>query len=404
MSSPSFHIDHNVYILGAGFSKEAGLPVLSDFLQVMRESRVSGELSSEENEAIDAILHFRRYASMAAAQTHIDLNNLEDLLSLAAAVPPDSSQERSGSLADLSVAIGAVLDYRQRIYSNNSKSMIRIQAPIGIISKNIPKWEPCEIARIPEDEVSPTHMKIPICDMYLAVMTGFLAEKAGQQNTIITFNYDTLIEDAFTRMGLPFTYGFSPADALCSLQLPGTLPMKWLEAKTDTIPQVLKLHGSINWAEEEQLLSLQDPNVTPEPLKPLVYNDFKSLRAAQRWPMLEPPTWRKSQNDILRLSWNAAVNRLKTATRIIIMGYSCPLTDPHFRFLLAAGLLDNISLAKVWVVNKDIEAFNRVQNMLSGERSGVPVQHIGQISQIFSNIGLLEDIGRKPRCWTAPPG
>lgn len=403
MSSPPFHINHNVYILGAGFGKEAGLPVLSDFLHVMRESRVSGNLSPEENDAIDAILHFRRLASMAAAQTQIDLNNLEDLLSLAAALPPDPTKAEGESLADLPIAIGSILNYRQKIYSENG-SRIRIQAPADVISKSIPQWKPISTTRIPDKEIAPSHVEVPICDMYLAVMTGFLEEKTGQKNTIITFNYDTLIEDAFTRMDLQFTYGFHPVDALCSLELPKTLPMKWLEPGTEAFPQVLKLHGSINWAEDDRPSHPQDSNSTPQPLKPLVYDHFSALRAAKRWPMIEPPTWRKSQNDILRLSWNAAVNNLKTATRIIIMGYSSPTTDPHFRFLLAAGLLDNISLTKVWVVNKDIEVFNRVQNMLSGERSGVPVQHVGQISQMFSSIGLLEEIGRRPKCWTNPPG
>ncbi len=404
MSSPPFHVNHNVYILGAGFSKEAGLPVLSDFLQVMRETRATGGLSPEENTAIDAILHFRRYASMAAAQTHIDLNNLEDLLSLAAAVPPDPSQTQGGSLSDLSIAIGAVLEHRQRIYAK-SGSKYTIQAPTSVLTKNISKWELSASGKKYGHGVTPTHAKVPAMDMYLAIMTSFLGGKDGQKNTLITFNYDTLIEEAFTRMGISFTYGLHPLYALCSMELPETLPMKWLGDATDDVPQLLKLHGSINWAEEDRSpITLEsDVNRAHQPTKPFVYDDFKSLRKSERWPMIEPPTWRKNQNDILRLSWNEAVNQLKTATRIIIMGYSCPETDPHFRFLLAAGLLENIALTKVWVVNPDMEAFKRVQSMLSGERSGVPVQHVGQISQMLANIGSLEEIGRRPLCWTGPP-
>ena len=33
------HNDHNVYILGAGFSAQAGLPLITDFMNRMRDAR-----------------------------------------------------------------------------------------------------------------------------------------------------------------------------------------------------------------------------------------------------------------------------------------------------------------------------------------------------------------------------
>lgn len=36
--SPKVHNDHNVYILGAGFSVEAGYPVIKDFMNQMRDA------------------------------------------------------------------------------------------------------------------------------------------------------------------------------------------------------------------------------------------------------------------------------------------------------------------------------------------------------------------------------
>lgn len=68
-------------------------------------------------------------------------------------------------------------------------------------------------------------------------------------------------------------------------------------------------------------------------------------------PLLVPPTWRKDIGVDLSATWQAAVTALRTATRIVMLGYSVPPTDQHLKFLLAAGLQDNISLRKVFFVN-----------------------------------------------------
>ena len=70
-------------------------------------------------------------------------------------------------------------------------------------------------------------------------------------------------------------------------------------------------------------------------------------------PILVAPTWQKSLGGYLSAVWREAVSALRTATRVIILGYSMPQTDQHFRYLMAAGLQDNISLRKVLIVNND---------------------------------------------------
>jgi hypothetical protein len=69
--------------------------------------------------------------------------------------------------------------------------------------------------------------------------------------------------------------------------------------------------------------------------------------------MLVAPTWQKSLGGYLSAVWGEAVSALRTATRVVIMGYSVPQTDQHFRYLLAAGLQGNISLRTVIIVNRD---------------------------------------------------
>jgi hypothetical protein len=77
--------DHNVYILGAGFSAEGGLPVVSGFLQRMRDSHpwLVSKGRTKEAEAVQRLLEFRLEATSASYWTKIDLENIEELFSLA---------------------------------------------------------------------------------------------------------------------------------------------------------------------------------------------------------------------------------------------------------------------------------------------------------------------------------
>src|SRR5216683_1265036 len=101
------HNDNNVYILGAGFSAEAGLPVISSFLPRMRDAvdwlDTYGRVA--EREAIERVLDFRHEAAAAGYRINIDLDNIEHLFSLADAKPGTASAE------DIRLAIAATIDF-----------------------------------------------------------------------------------------------------------------------------------------------------------------------------------------------------------------------------------------------------------------------------------------------------
>ena len=66
--------DHNVYVIGAGFSKDAGLPVVDEFFNRTRDSVqwLKDNHFMSEAEAVQRVLHFRLQA--AAAALRVDLN------------------------------------------------------------------------------------------------------------------------------------------------------------------------------------------------------------------------------------------------------------------------------------------------------------------------------------------
>src|SRR5882672_4718704 len=105
----------------------------------------------------------------------------------------------------------------------------------------------------------------------------------------------------------------------------------------------LKLHGSVNWAAPHESTKLR------------IYGNYQELLAAKRQVLLVPPTWRKTFSGAISQVWDTAVRALTNATRIVIIGFSIPPTDIHFKYLLAAGLQENISLRKIYCVNTDPE-------------------------------------------------
>src|SRR5580692_8277985 len=69
--------------------------------------------------------------------------------------------------------------------------------------------------------------------------------------------------------------------------------------------------------------------------------------------LLVPPSWDKSEySRIMQPVWKKAVDALKAATRICVIGYSMPETDAFFKFLLALGLAENDRLYKLIVVDR----------------------------------------------------
>jgi hypothetical protein len=98
--------DHNVYILGAGFSREAGMPLIKDFLFQMRDSHewLLEQKQAVEADAVERVLEFRLRAASAAYYVNMDLENIEELFSLASATGGEMDKE-TRTASDVTVRI-----------------------------------------------------------------------------------------------------------------------------------------------------------------------------------------------------------------------------------------------------------------------------------------------------------
>jgi hypothetical protein len=246
---PKAYNDHNAYILGAGFAAEAGLPLVKDFMNRMRDAAAWLEEQTgrgREVEAIERVLDFRLKAAAAAYRVPLDVENVEELFSLA------SASEGGELTSDMALAIAATLDFAA--HDHHQREVERAKEyrfyQIGVLDSPWTKpmhWE--SPSRQVEESLKSGQIKgewysCPPYELYLGIMGGYFNKPVGEsRDTIITFNYDLTPEESLRDLRVPFSYGlsgksFNPGTS-------GALSEEYASANT---LRLLKLHGSVHWA------------------------------------------------------------------------------------------------------------------------------------------------------------
>lgn len=350
--------DHNVYILGAGFSAPRGLPVISDFMIAMRDAHpwLVEKKRRQEAEAIEQVLQYRLRSTPAAYRISIDLENIEELFSLA------DTDERKLS-RQIRLAIAATIDYRRSI----------IDEPTTSFQCKDEKLLPESWRSLGKVQGEHKCYSVPMYSFFVQSMLGSWLD-ARNHNAILTFNYDCLVDDALDRLGYRVDYNLRSSS--------GAKPVGANDVK------LLKLHGSINWARDSASKS-------PVTVKP----DYKRVVRDELIPELVPPTWRKLlAKDIIPV-WNSALVEIEQATRIVIIGFSMPDTDLHFKYLLASGLTKNLSLREIVFIDRAAEIIKpRISKLFGDITKRPPIRVIDGTVSGFMNVGsvpeCLHSIGR----------
>lgn len=347
-----------VFLLGAGFSAYAGLPLMSDFL------RTAKDLLQDPNSGIEPscldrfrriLVEYRQTVEVARTRISVNLDNLEDLFGLVdlhAQLDKKVEELRS----DLIYVIARTLLAKQR---EVSKTLI--DARVSFFSAGDPRNERLE------STVYDFFAKV-ICTRSVALKE----EAEGRiQNAVITLNYDTVLDDSLVRFGVKPDYG-----------LPHSTDCRECH-RTGSSIKVLKLHGSINW----QTCGREHFLVVDRPLEHLGRRcpdcDAPTL------PVLVPPTWNKRVSNPLGSVWREAVRVLTNAQRIVIIGYSFPELDRYVRYLLALGLANNFDLDGIVWCNLDDQAKKRFASLCAEPLHDRLSAGSGQF-EFFVNQGELQ--------------
>ncbi|MBL7876768.1 MAG: hypothetical protein JNL53_13965 [Cyclobacteriaceae bacterium] len=200
-----------------------------------------------------------------------------------------------------------------------------------------------------------------ICPIYKS-----LVNNSNKADTFITFNWDTLLDRALFASGKWF-----PDDGY-NIDFTGLLEKTWREpVKRKSKNKLLKLHGSTNWFGPYMTRHLQtgEQKFVSDPDN--VYNQWCLIDGSlwfdtykDRWrpdyepfsyyftpndpitglplmPVIVPPSATKDfsvYKELFEPVWSEAESKLAKTSRLVIAGYSFPLTDTHAFKLLKCFL------------------------------------------------------------------
>jgi hypothetical protein len=326
------HNNHVVFILGAGYSAAAGMPVVANFMDAMRDSLDYAEANDPEGaKAIKRVFEFRLEAAKAGYRSSLDFENIEDLFSLAYSV------DDAGLARALPRAIAATLHAAakrsaitrtelqiQRLKNTEGRERARYHASANWhVVRGGPGRRDDKTA---ETLQTSDNQDIPIYDLANALILGLEHGREKGSSTFITFNYDSVLEQSLVRLGCAFTYS-----------IPKSINRSSNVLNTESPIEILKLHGSTNWSLHRGRIAIHDSYLD-------AVSDGEQL-------LLQPPVWQKDRTGAYEAIWNRAVAALSRAAHIVLIGFSIPRTDLHFRYLMAAGLMSNISLRDISIID-----------------------------------------------------
>ena len=344
--NPVEPFDRNVYILGAGFSAAAGAPLLNTFLDVSLRLWEDPEAPLDDAQRSDfgKVFQFRREMSQAREKVRIDLDNVEHLFGLidiAERLSPDGVETRQAILT---------LIARTLELTTNKDSL----PVIGFRPQNV---VPPHIAHLPQayargQHSTPPEFRADIYSHFAGIVSGLLDppdKRRKRQDTVITFNYDLILDRALRKVGMGVDYRLPNAKS----------------SSAGPAVALIKLHGSINWAICRKCGNVQMTDTDES------WTTTRSCSKCQQVavPLLIPPSWNKASSnsfstDALFSLWNAAAEALRTATRICVIGYSIPETDAFFRYLLTIALARNHHLSTFLLVDPAPTVNAKLQELL----------------------------------------
>jgi len=197
--------------------------------------------------------------------------------------------------------------------------------------------------------------------------------------TILTFNYDTIVEQAMENLDAPGADGDIVGAMLASI------PRLAVQTQWGSLPaktfRLLKLHGSLDWFWNPDDRS-GDSLVRASPSAP--EHDLRAALAG-KVPFVVPPLATKAlfySLSLVQEIWQEAARALASTDKVIVAGYSVPMTD-----LATAAMISRASQNGVdWrVVNPDAAA---VRDRLV--QVGIPVDAIATDAAISEWVNAYE--------------
>jgi len=343
----------NIFILGAGASCDAGIPVMNNFLKVARNLKNQSKISPNSKELFDLV--FRAKKEITKMQSKFNIENPNNIEVLFAQF---EMAELLGKLGDM-----------------EAEEIVNLKKAVNIlISETIENsfyLNPKDDYFLPSDTYN----------RFVQLIQKILLK--GETVSIITFNYDIALEYALQFNRQPFDYCLLGGSVLFD---------------SNSKIKLLKLHGSLNWykGSGQEGISVMENSIEQGHIRHTA-NDLRSkleclryIRGQDAEVMIVPPTYNKMQHHSqLKNVWQNAALELSNCKRIHIIGYSLPNTDHFFRDLFAQGTLDVDMIDEILVYDPDPEIETRFKDLFGNETKGIYGFRKTYFSDSIEEIGSL---------------
>jgi NAD-dependent SIR2 family protein deacetylase len=330
----------NVFVVGAGFSAEAGAPVVGTFFEQAMELRKNPNsgLQPQERDVFQQVFDYRHELESAESKVQIDLDNIEDLfgtVEMASHLGLNHAETvkrkliyvilRTLELTATKRPWGGTIEYSFREGPNQRSAVFAGDLYEFFVDVVARRWEPPPITGVAQDSV-------------------------------ISLNYDLLLERAMDSRPLAPLYELSP-------EVLGQEPAAQSDKRR---VRLLKLHGSANWAIcptcRNRVYLLRNPDASVLGSSRAAVCKGCGGQANDR--LIVPPTWNKEEHrPLLDSVWKSAADEITAAQRLVIIGYSMPETDKFFQYLLALSLQKNHVLDQVVVVDRDAQRAEKIAKL-----------------------------------------
>ena len=331
-----------VFILGAGASCEYGLPLISNFLDKSKELNDRTE-ASEYKKSYKVVNQAIANLQNVNSKSFINIYNIEEVFSafemgrLINKLPGTSSKEEIEQI---------VASTKRLIYETLDKNTV-----LMIPSRSDPPDACIGYKRLVEFIDKQNRENINAC-------------------SVITFNYDLLLDYALYKQKLKVNYCLNE-----------------INEDKESCAKLIKLHGSLNWfmheKEKNEIVPLylddifedtkyylnmyrEDQTFYIDPIKWLsgknyIYNGKNVIPE----PILIPPTFNKMEKNKRIINvWRQASLELTKAENILICGYSHPETDIFFKYLFALGISGDSIIKNFVVYDPKTEIEGKYRNIL----------------------------------------
>jgi hypothetical protein len=181
-----------------------------------------------------------------------------------------------------------------------------------------------------------------------------LVDMMKNDDTIITFNYDCLIDEALKRHGKGkwnprYGYGFKLGSRGTFLKGDQHWRPSQVASRKQTI-KLYKLHGSLHFIISGYRVQLKERPYTKQ-------------AGSLRFTIIPPESSKRYEEGAFARIWKLASQAIHGANSLVIIGYSIPATDSHANALLRVSVKKR-ALKSLVIVNPDREARHRTREVV----------------------------------------